>query len=313
MLKLPEDGVALQRLRRLSVSAQDCVETLAARPDPNHHPVLWGHLERCHHALTSEMGIGLPASGYKGFPALSLESGPVGMHLYVWLYLSVLPDVRRFHVSRDIADETSWVTLSDLGRGMQEHRAIHGTSGIGRFGQWCPPLRFRGTEYSLGRLAYDRGRGELPNGDTGQLLTIHIPSGDPLTTDSCESSFRQALDFFERHFPDEPVAAFVCHSWLLDPQLGEYLPADSNIMRFQRRFELGPLNPSAVHDFCDTDVLEYVFGKAIDESKRADDLLDSLPQDTTMRRAFTTHLRSGRHWHARTGWISFGRVVGSTG
>lgn len=251
------------------------------------------------------MGVALPASGYQGFPAMPVESGPVGMHLYVWLYLSVLPEVRRFHASREIADETSWATLSDLGRGMQEHRVIYGTSGIGRSHQWCPPLRFRGAEYSLGRLAYDRGRGELPDGDTSYLLNVHIPSGDPLTTGSCDSSFQQALDFFERHFPDEPVSAFVCHSWLLDPQLAEYLPADSNIVRFQRRFELKPIRQSAARDVCDTDVLEYVFGKLIDKPEEVDDLLDSLPQDTTMRRAFTTHLRSGRHWHARTGWISF--------
>ena len=31
-----------------------------------------------------------------------------------------------------------------------------------------------------------------------------------------------------------------CTSWLLDPQLAEYLPAGSNLVRFQRRFELVP-------------------------------------------------------------------------
>lgn len=239
MLKLPEDSVALQRLHHLGVSARDRVETLAARPDPHHHPELWRQLQRCRRA----------------------------------------------------------------------HGAIHGTSGIGRFGQWCPPLRFRGAEYGLGRLAYDRGRGELPNGDTSYLLNVHVPSGDPLTTESCDSSFQQALDFFGRHFPDEPVSSFVCHSWLLDPQLAEYLPADSNIVRFQRRFELKQLAQSAVYDVCDTDVLRYVFGKAIDGPEGSDDLLDSLPLDTTMRRAFTTHLRSGRHWYRRTGWISLSRCL----
>jgi hypothetical protein len=41
-----------------------------------------------------------------------------------------------------------------------------------------------------------------------------------------------AREFFGHHFPDEPVSHFVCHSWLLDPQLVEYLPERSNIVRF---------------------------------------------------------------------------------
>lgn len=303
MLVLPDDDVAVRRLQRLGVSARDRADVLAARPDPYHHPELWDQLERCHHTLTSQMGFGLPASGYEGFPAIPLESGPVGLHLYVWLYLSVLPEVRRFHASRGVADEVSLTTLAELGPAMEAHRAIHGVSGVGRFGQWCPPLRFRGAEYSLGRLVYDRGRGELPNVDIGFLLNVHIPSGEPLTSESCDDSFRQALDFFGRHFVDEPVSAFVCHSWLLDPQLAEYLPADSNIVRFQRRFEMKPLKQSTADRNSDTDILEYVFGKVIDRSDITGDVLDSLPDDTTMRRAFIGHLRSGRHWQGRTGWI----------
>src|SRR5690606_1116850 len=86
MLRLPEDEMARQWLYGLGVSAQDCADTLATRPDPHHDCERWGHLERCHDALMSEMGTGLPASGYQDLPALPTESGPAGMHLYVWLY-----------------------------------------------------------------------------------------------------------------------------------------------------------------------------------------------------------------------------------
>ena len=40
------------------------------------------------------------------------------------------------------------------------------------------------------------------------------------------------------------MSGFVCHSWLLDPQLGEYLRPDSNIMRFQQRFDVLPWLPT---------------------------------------------------------------------
>ncbi|MEV0796276.1 hypothetical protein AB0I34_01230 [Kribbella sp. NPDC050281] len=32
-----------------------------------------------------------------------------------------------------------------------------------------------------------------------------------------------------------------------------------------------------------------------------DEALAQVPQDTTLQRAYVTHLRSGRHWHNRTG------------
>jgi hypothetical protein len=31
--------------------------------------------------------------------------------------------------------------------------------------------------------------------------------------------------------------------------------------------------------------------------------LDELPQDTTLQRAVVTHLRNGKRWQVRSGWI----------
>jgi hypothetical protein len=58
-----------------------------------------------------------------------------------------------------------------------------------------------------------------------------------MTSQACELSFEAAVDFFKRHLPAEKYRLAVCHSWLLDPQLAEYLPTDSNIIQFQRRFQ----------------------------------------------------------------------------
>jgi hypothetical protein len=133
---------------------------------------------------------------------------------------------------------------------------------------------------------------------------MHIPSGASLSPRSCDESLDLARVFFGRHFPDEPVSHFVCHSWLLDPQLTEYLPERSNIARFLHRFELQPL-ASGEQDPSDGDMLEYLFGRPSQSGPVTAGLRAELPQDTSLQRAYVAHLQSGRHWHARTGWMVF--------
>jgi hypothetical protein len=304
VLALPPDAEAARLLERLGASPDDRDGALAARPDPRQHPEPWRHLERCYENVISHMGAGLPAAGYRGFPAMPADGGPVQLHLYVWLYLAVLPETLRYHDERGVDRRTSWETLSSLGATMAEHRAVHGCGGIGGFDQWCPPLQFRGAEYRLGRLVYDRGRGRCSDGTTGFLLNLHIPAAGPLTPDLCDGSLDRARVFFGRFFPEEPVSSFVCHSWLLDPQLAEYLPERSNIVRFLRRFEVEQ-PASGDPDRADGDMLGYLFGRPSQSVPIAPELLADLPRETSLQRAYVAHLESGRHWYARTGWIAF--------
>ncbi|NEE42841.1 hypothetical protein G3M53_98075, partial [Streptomyces sp. SID7982] len=83
-----------------------------------------------------------------------------------------------------------------------------------------------------------------------------------------------------------------CHSWLLDRQLADHLPAGSNILAFQRRFTAFGARPVG-----DDDVLEFVFHTP---PGTAD--LDRLPQTTTLHRALVRHLRTGGHWRTAHGW-----------
>src|SRR6202035_466662 len=89
-------------------------------------------------------------------------------------------------------------------------------------------------------------------------IGLHIPEAGPMTPEAVASSLGQARAFFPRHFPDERYTAFTCGSWLLDPQLLEYLPAGSNIARFQRMFELEPYQEPDGLD-ADVEVLRFVF------------------------------------------------------
>jgi GNAT-like C-terminal domain/N-acyltransferase N-terminal domain len=296
---LPDDAGAAELLDRLGVA--DPAETLAARPDRMAHPELWWVLDRTYQVMVATMGDAAPTDGFYGWPPITDSRDPVARHLYVWLFLATVPLVRRFHADHGIPDDVSWASLACLGTSMAAARRQSGTSGLD--GVWSEPLAFRGALYPLGRLTFERiepvaGGADFPPLPPGTCaIGTHIPGKTPLDPQACDTSFARARDFIATHFPDRP-AAFICHSWLLDPQLADYLHAESNLVRFQRRFTLAPNQLES----SDNEILRFVFDRRNRHREIPDDVLADLPQDTTLQRAYVTHLRAGHHWYARTGW-----------
>jgi hypothetical protein len=214
-----------------------------------------------------------------------------------------VPAVRAYHRAHDIDDETSWRILGTLAVQLANRRELHGEGGL-HTQNWMTH-HFRGAIYALGRLHFERL--VLPPGDpepdgpqpTEPVLGLHIPEGR-LTPESVDDALEQAVGFFARHFPAEPYRHAVCTSWVLDPQLTGYLPADSNILRFQRRFTLRP--PSPADD--SATVVEFLFKRPLAD-------LDGLPRSTTLQRAVIDHIRDGHSWQFRTGWFPLPPPVGS--
>lgn len=68
------------------------------------------------------------------------------------------------------------------------------------------------------------------------VLDVHIPAGPGLSPEAVTQSFDMAERFFGEYFPEQRFQAFACQAWLLDPQLRQFLPPDSNIVRFQDQF-----------------------------------------------------------------------------
>jgi hypothetical protein len=176
---------------------------------------------------------------------------------------------------------------------MEVHRRRSGRGGPGGGNQWSLPLVMRGTSYRLGRHVFDRC-------DDG--LNMHIPAdGGPLAPQASDDSIDRARVFFPRHFEGEPPEPRVgCHSWLLDGQWAAYLPPSSNIVRFQRRFQIEPNE----NELADQVLLGYAFDMEWDRPEVPREILDALPQRTTLQRAYVSHLRSGAHWYNRSGWFS---------
>ena len=113
------------------------------------------------------------------------------------------------------------------------------------------------------------------------VLSFHIPGGTPLDHGACGESFRAAMAFFPRYFPERPYKAFYCSSWLLDTQLERWLPPASNLVRFLQEFYLIPGGIS------ETSILQAVFGGVPEDLSRA-------PGETTLQRAILDHLLEGK-------------------
>jgi hypothetical protein len=194
-------------------------------------------------------------------------------------------DVAAYHASRGIAPALSWVSLSDLGQQAWVNRRTFGAFGLHTY-DWMR-VAWSGALYWLGRLQFN-----LTEYEGDWVISTHIPESGPMTPELVADSFGRARAFFARHFPEYPTHLFHCHSWLLDPQLTEVLPAESNMVRFQQLWQLREdKNPG------DGDAIFFVF------RRRGDVDPASLPQTTTLERAIVAKLLAGDHWYVRNGVI----------
>ena len=121
-------------------------------------------------------------------------------------------------------------------------------------------------------------------------MNLHIPQTGPLDPATVGESLRAGRTLLRKRFSEERLRVRFCVSWLLDPQLQEYLPESSNILAFQRRFRIG----TTIDGDGDGGMRKFVFGNSAAP-------LDELPQRTALERAVVTHWKRGGHWHGHRG------------
>jgi hypothetical protein len=178
---------------------------------------------------------------------------------------------RDFRVLRRLGDRRVVVVAED---GMQSDGEAIRANPVSPTGQILP---------DRARLPSDEWQTVLRRGEAA--LGVHIPAGTggplrgkPMDFDACGQSFRRAMEFFARHFPEFGFLAFQCESWLLDDRLGQLLPPESNIRRFQEEMYLLPLAGAD-----DSQMFDRVFGRRYDDIRQA-------PQDTLLRRTIVKHI-----------------------
>lgn len=127
-------------------------------------------------------------------------------------------------------------------------------------------------------------------------LDIHIPKDGKMTLEQCRDSIRTALSFYPRHFPDQAIRIITLCTWFLDAQLQHLLPADSNIVQFQREFYLFPVLSDERATY------ERVFGNTEVD-------IETAPEDSGLRRAIKKHVLAGGRMRYNAGFILPGDIA----
>ncbi len=298
-VRLPRADDAAVEFLDLSVPHDEFDKLIWLLPDPQRTPGIWWLLERATHSVVRTIG---QISAPPRFPVLPRELGELRRYFYFYVLLAVRPYTLHYHRQLGIPEDISRRTLFDIGRKMSVHRKNYGKGGIDT-PSWLTH-HMRGQLYQLGRLQFERAHpwggfpeafaaAGVPIGAEDVVLSVHITDfSGPLSPAGCDASFAQVLPFFDRYFPETPASIAICESWMLDPQLDEYMKPQANIMQFKARFQ--PAYTPAPNN---RGIQQFVFGMLDAE-------IDELPQATSLERAVVSHIVEGRDWTGGAGWLN---------
>lgn len=112
------------------------------------------------------------------------------------------------------------------------------------------------------------------------ILDMHIPAGGSMTPEACAESFTRARDFYREHFPQLNPSAIVCHSWIFSPDLPEFLPGDSNLVKFMNEVYLYPIESPAL-----AGLWFFFYQEKFDPA--------TAPRSSSLQRAALAHIEKG--------------------
>ena len=157
-------------------------------------------------------------------------------------FLYFCEDLERRYKEKGIGEEILLDTLSDMPRWLDIWSDLKGSLYFGELEDWFIWI-FRMKLFKIGRLEYcmtkcdrDIPQKGISKGDN--IIGIHIPAAGPLLKEDCKKSLDMARDFFDKYYPHFKYSYFTCSSWLLDETLDEILDKNSNILNFQKLFEM---------------------------------------------------------------------------
>ena len=125
----------------------------------------------------------------------------------------------------------------------------------------------------------------LTKGDA--VISVHIPSGEPMTDAITAHDLKRGGEIVEKCLGE--VKAFVCTSWLLDPQIPSLLGRETNLTRFGARYERAPIKSDG------SGVYEYVFLC----SKTTP--VPALPEKSSFAKAVKQHMLRGGYIYGAFG------------
>ena len=222
-----------------------------------------------------------------------------GSTLEMLYMISLTPHLRELYARENIPDDIYDDSVCDLKWKIKECKDRHGIWGL-RVSWWSIGF-FRLERFAIGRLQFNIGEfrndylldgRKFKKGD--KYVDVHIPSSGPLDYDQCQLSYKRAAEFFSKRYNLDKII-FGCNSWLLAPENEQILPETSNILKFMRDYTILETVPET------TQVVVWRFFY-LDE---VPDDFSTLPDDTSLKRAFIKWLESGNSYSNGFGIIIF--------
>lgn len=197
------------------------------------------------------------------------------------LYCRLGTEAYKEYKERGISDEIYFDTFSDFRIWSDACMRKYHVTGLMEYGWLCLPLELK--IFRLGRLQFEPTETEEDievNGTTvkagTKVLEVHIPEGRPLNDEECEESFGKADEFFGREYE-----AYICTSWLVAPEIKKIVSSESNIAKFQDRFEVYEV----IYPFRQAE--ERVFGEILEDRTL-------YKEQTSLQRALKKYVADGK-------------------
>ena len=124
------------------------------------------------------------------------------------------------------------------------------------------------------------------------VIGVHIPPIGSITPEWVDLTLEKTRKFLAKYYPEYEYKGFTCHSWMMDPQLIDMVGENSNIAKFQRRFNVLGVKSG------NFGVMNFVFLKPDKNFK-----LEDLSENTTLERNLKKHYIEGNSIYELYGYF----------
>ncbi len=179
---------------------------------------------------------------------------------------------------RGIGDDIFTDTMKFCTRFINQHKEVHGHYAF--VWAWWFPRQLAVLEFRVGELEY-----EFVTNENERFIGIHIPGDARMDAINIQKSFEDYQHFLEKYYPEWLNADWYCESWMMSPMLEKLLDDESNILQFNRLFEVESV------DYDSLGALDWVYPG---EEK----VFENLSENTLLQRKMKQFLLEG----GKVGW-----------
>lgn len=220
--------------------------------------------------------------------ALKELQGKIGQDTYGWGILTELLNLAcktyEQYIEKGIDEEIFIRTMKFCTRFIDEHKKVNGHYAF--TWAWWFVRQLAMQEFRVGELEF-----EFVEETDKRFISIHIPGDVDFRAEQVKKTFEEYRCFLEKHFPEWMDADWRCESWMLSPALEQLLDESSNVLQFNRLFEVESV------DYDSMAVCDWVY-----PGDKQDDL-QNLSENTSLQRKMKQFLLDG----GKVGWAK-GRV-----